>query len=143
MKTFDTVPVLRYLSSSVALSLPHHDRLAHCRAEFPKDEDPQWHGRHVLFEYVMLHGINDHVEHAEELVRLIKGVECKVNLIVFNPHEGTPFSASSREAVQAFRCVLLRRCDFKDNTPDFKENTPDCKENVEKGACESNCLTIP
>lgn len=77
-----------------------------CREEFPKGKDPRWHGRHVLFEYVLLHGINDQKEHAIELVELIEDVECKVNLIVFNPHEGTLYSASTSEAIHAFRCVV-------------------------------------
>jgi hypothetical protein len=75
-----------------------------CREEFPKHSKPRWHGRHVLFEYVMLRGINDQPEHAIELEQLLKAVECKINLIVFNPHDGTQFEASLQQDVQAFRC---------------------------------------
>lgn len=52
----------------------------------------------------MLRGVNDLPEHAAELLQLLQPVECKVNLIVFNSHEGTEFAASSGEAVQEFRC---------------------------------------
>ncbi|KAK9902027.1 hypothetical protein WJX75_001626 [Coccomyxa subellipsoidea] len=63
-------------------------------------------GRHVLFEYVMLRGVNDSLEDAERLVKLTAAIECKVNLILFNPHAGTPFVASSKEQVLAFQAVL-------------------------------------
>ena len=69
---------------------------------------PRWHGRHVLFEYVMLSGVNDLPEHARELLTLVARVECKINLIVFNSHEGTPFVASTRDAVQEFRSILIQ-----------------------------------
>lgn len=47
-------------------------------------------------EYVMLRGINDKPEHASQLLDLLQGIEAKINLIVFNPHEGVnnlPLSA--------------------------------------------------
>lgn len=56
-------------------------------------------GRHVLFEYVMLRGVNDSLEDAERLIQLTAAIECKVNLILFNPHAGTPFKASHQEQV--------------------------------------------
>ena len=65
-------------------------------------------GRHVLFEYVMLRGVNDSLEDAERLVKLTAAIECKVNLILFNPHAGTPFVASSKE--QVCTCALSCPC---------------------------------
>lgn len=53
----------------------------------------------VVLEYVMLSGVNDSPEDAARLVHLTSGIYCMVNLIVFNPHEGTPFKRSSDEAV--------------------------------------------
>ncbi len=38
----------------------------------------------------------------------MEGIECKVNLIMFNPHQGTPFTASSMEQVEAFRDVIMQ-----------------------------------
>ncbi|CAL8466079.1 g5615 [Coccomyxa elongata] len=63
-------------------------------------------GRHVLFEYVLLRGVNDSLEDAERLIQLTSAIECKVNLILFNPHAGTPFKASHQEQVLAFQAVL-------------------------------------
>jgi len=60
----------------------------------------------MLFEYVLLAGENDSAECAEQVLALVRGVECKVNLIVFNPHEGTRFQPSTPKAVETFRCVL-------------------------------------
>ena len=62
----------------------------------------QHHGRHVLFEYVMLKGINDSLEDARRLLELTCGIECKFNLIGFNPHPGTRFQPSPPQQV----CML-------------------------------------
>lgn len=67
---------------------------------FPKHGIPkQHHGRHVLFEYVMLQGINDSPEDAQRLLMLTHGIECKFNLIGFNPHPGTRFRPSTSQQV--------------------------------------------
>lgn len=74
----------------------------------PKDKAAPRHGYHVLIEYCMLSGVNDRLEDATALIQLLRNVRCKINLIVFNPHEGTPFEASTPEAVYAFRDVLIK-----------------------------------
>ncbi|MGM0593888.1 MAG: 23S rRNA (adenine(2503)-C(2))-methyltransferase RlmN [Pseudomonadota bacterium] len=61
----------------------------------------------VTFEYVMLAGVNDSPEHARELVRILRGVPAKVNLIPFNPFPGSPYECSSLEAINAFRDVVM------------------------------------
>lgn len=61
------------------------------------------HGRHVLIEYVLLAGVNDAAADARRLVSLLARVEAKINLIPFNPHPGSPFSAPDDAAVSAFR----------------------------------------
>jgi 23S rRNA (adenine2503-C2)-methyltransferase len=61
----------------------------------------------VLFEYVMLAGVNDQLEHAKELVLLLKGIRCKVNLIPFNVFKGTSFSSSSTEVITEFQNYLI------------------------------------
>jgi adenine C2-methylase RlmN of 23S rRNA A2503 and tRNA A37 len=45
-------------------------------------------GRRITFEYVLLEGKNDSVEDALRLVKLLKGIHCKMNLIPINPHSG-------------------------------------------------------
>lgn len=59
--------------------------------------------RHITFEYVMLDGVNDHLQHADELVGLLKGQPCKVNLIPFNPFPGVPYKRSNATQIARFR----------------------------------------
>ncbi|HPQ81717.1 MAG TPA: 23S rRNA (adenine(2503)-C(2))-methyltransferase RlmN, partial [bacterium] len=53
----------------------------------------------VTFEYVLIGGVNDSKDDARRLVELLKGVRAKVNLIPFNPYEGSPFRAPLDETV--------------------------------------------
>ena len=62
----------------------------------------------VMFEYVMLSGVNDGVGHARELAALVKDVPCKVNLIPFNPFEGIPYQRPEGAAIARFRDVLMQ-----------------------------------
>jgi 23S rRNA (adenine2503-C2)-methyltransferase len=56
----------------------------------------------ITFEYVMLSGVNDGEQHARELIALLDGVSCKVNLIPFNPFPGGRFQRSPRDAIRHF-----------------------------------------
>ena len=62
--------------------------------------------RRVTFEYVMLKGVNDTIAEARDLVRLLKGVPAKINLIPFNPWPGSPYECSSWDTIEAFADVL-------------------------------------
>lgn len=64
--------------------------------------------RSITFEYVMLCGVNDSLEDAERLLRLTKGIRCKVNLIPFNAFPGAPFQSSSEEVILRFQNHLLQ-----------------------------------
>ena len=64
--------------------------------------------RRITIEYVMLDGVNDSLEHAHELVRLLKDLPVKVNLIPFNPFPQTVYRRSSQQAVNRFRDVLMQ-----------------------------------
>jgi len=59
-------------------------------------------GRRVTFEYILLDGVNDSVEHADELAKLIKGTLAYVNLIPYNPVIENAYRRSSDEKVHAF-----------------------------------------
>jgi 23S rRNA (adenine2503-C2)-methyltransferase len=63
--------------------------------------------RRITFEYVMLGGVNDTVEDADRLVRLLHGIRAKVNLIPFNPFLGAGFVAASEAAIRRFQERLL------------------------------------
>jgi len=62
--------------------------------------------RKITVEYVLISGINDSVEDARRLVRLLKGIRCKVNLIPLNPHEGSVLQRPSDVSVFAFQKIL-------------------------------------
>jgi len=64
--------------------------------------------KRVTFEYVMLKGVNDSLAEARDLVRLLKGVPAKINLIPFNPWPGSPYECSDWETIEAFADVVNR-----------------------------------
>ncbi|MEC7489632.1 MAG: 23S rRNA (adenine(2503)-C(2))-methyltransferase RlmN [Pseudomonadota bacterium] len=64
--------------------------------------------RRITFEYVMLRGINDTPADARELVRLIRGIPAKVNLIPFNPWPGAPYECSTTQDMAVFAEIINR-----------------------------------
>jgi 23S rRNA (adenine2503-C2)-methyltransferase len=64
--------------------------------------------RAITFEYVMLDGLNDADADARELVRLIRGIPAKVNLIPFNPWPGAPYRCAPPERIAAFAAIVSR-----------------------------------
>jgi 23S rRNA (adenine2503-C2)-methyltransferase len=65
--------------------------------------------RRITLEYVLLGGVNDRPEQARELAKWVHGLRCKVNLIAFNPHEGSPFRRPAEADVERFREELASR----------------------------------
>ena len=61
----------------------------------------------ITFEYVLLDGVNDRPEQAEQLLRLTHDVSCKFNLIPFNPFPNSGFRRSPSEAVRRFASLLM------------------------------------
>ncbi len=82
---------------------PLAELLAACRA-YPGLSN----ARRITFEYVMLKGVNDSLEDAKRLVKLLSGIPAKVNLIPFNPWPGTVYECSSWETIERFATVLNR-----------------------------------
>ena len=72
-----------------------------CR-QFVKDT-----GRRVSFEYLMLGGVNDKLEHAIELSNMLKGFQCHVNLIQYNPIVEAEYKRASLKDLQLFQSRLL------------------------------------
>jgi 23S rRNA (adenine2503-C2)-methyltransferase len=63
--------------------------------------------RRITFEYVMLKGINDSLADAKALVRLLKGIAAKINLIPFNPWPGTQYECSDWEQIEKFSEIVF------------------------------------
>jgi len=62
--------------------------------------------KRITFEYILLDGVNDDPRQAQSLIRLLRGVKAKVNLIPFNPHPASPFRKPSEKRVYAFQEAL-------------------------------------
>ena len=63
--------------------------------------------RTITFEYTLLEGVNDQPQHARELLTLLRGIPCKVNLIPFNPFPGSGYRRPGNIAVKAFQNRLV------------------------------------
>ena len=106
------------VSLAVSLHAPNDElrtRLVPLNEKYPvselMDACRRWVGtgdrkRHILFEYVMLEGVNDQPQQARELVNLLKGFPCKVNLIPFNPFPMSGYKRSSNQSVERFWKIL-------------------------------------
>ncbi|MBD3170452.1 MAG: 23S rRNA (adenine(2503)-C(2))-methyltransferase RlmN [candidate division Zixibacteria bacterium] len=66
-------------------------------------------GRRVTFEYVLIKNVNDSLDDAGKLAKMVHGIPCKINLIRYNPVDGTGFEAPDDDAVLAFRDYLYPR----------------------------------
>jgi len=64
--------------------------------------------RRMTFEYVMLKGINDSPAEAIALVRLLKGLPAKINLIPFNPWPGSPYECSDWDRIENFSDIVFK-----------------------------------
>jgi 23S rRNA (adenine2503-C2)-methyltransferase len=62
--------------------------------------------RVATIEYILIAGVNDHRAHARELAELLRTLPCKINLIPFNPFEGSEYARSSNSAIANFRKLL-------------------------------------
>ena len=64
--------------------------------------------RRITFEYVMLKGVNDQPWHAKQLIKLLKGIPAKVNLIPFNPWPGSDYECSDWDTIETFADMVNR-----------------------------------
>jgi 23S rRNA (adenine2503-C2)-methyltransferase len=70
------------------------------------DEYAQKTKRDITYEYILIAGINDHPDHAFELATLLRGRQCTVNLIPYNPVEGLKLRRPAKKDIKLFRSVL-------------------------------------
>ena len=126
LSTSGVVPALEKLkqTSDVALALSLHapndalrDELVPLNKKYPirevLDACTRYIGsldsrRKITMEYVMLDGVNDTDQHARELVKLLRGVPAKVNLIPFNPFPETQYRRSTPARIDRFRDILQK-----------------------------------
>lgn len=65
-------------------------------------------GDRVTFEYVLLKGVTDEIEHARKVWQLVRHIPCKINIIPFNEHPGSEFLRPADEQVEKFHAELMR-----------------------------------
>lgn len=65
-------------------------------------------GRRIVFEYSMIKGVNDSVEHANKLSKLLKGLSCHVNIIALNPVKERGLDGTSKQSISRFMDVLSK-----------------------------------
>jgi len=74
--------------------------------------------KRVMFEYLVIKGKNDDLGSAKKLVKLLSGIKAKVNLIYFNPYEGTTYERPSKDDMIAFQEYLVKHgllCTIRDS----------------------------
>ncbi len=98
-----------------ATNNPLRDRLVPLNRKYPieqllqacRDYPGASNARRMTFEYVMLKGVNDTPAEARALVRLLKGLPAKINLIPFNPWPGSSFECSDWEVIERFSEIVF------------------------------------
>jgi 23S rRNA (adenine2503-C2)-methyltransferase len=98
-----------------ATNNPLRDRLVPLNRKYPIEQLLQAcrnypgasNARRITFEYVMLKGVNDTPAEAKALVRLLKGLPAKINLIPFNPWPGSPYECSDWETIERFSEIVF------------------------------------
>ncbi len=124
VSTVGIVPMMERLGADIpvriAVSLHAttnelRDRLAPINKRYPLEVLLETCGRlpikqreRITFEYVMLRGVNDSLDDAKRLLKLLAPLRGKVNLIFFNAFEGSGFATSSRQAVEDFQAILRK-----------------------------------
>jgi len=120
ISTAGVVPAMHKLEqvTDVALAVSLHapndelrDQLVPLNRRYPIAELLQachsyidgYRSRKITFEYVMLEGVNDSLEHARQLAALIGDIPCKLNLIPFNPYPHAIYQCSSQQTIDRFR----------------------------------------
>ena len=126
ISTAGVVPAMRKLrdSTDVSLAVSLHapndelrDQLVPINKKYPikellsacKDYVEGHSRRRITFEYVMLKDINDSLEHARELVKILRDIPSKLNLIPFNPYPQAAYECSDRKTINAFREYVVNQ----------------------------------
>jgi len=124
VSTVGLVPMMERLLAEIPVNLavslhattnPLRDRLAPINRRYPLERLldacrrlPLKRRSRITFEYVMLAGVNDSPADARRLAKLLGPLRAKVNLIFFNPFEGTALRTSPRQSVEAFQAILRK-----------------------------------
>ena len=127
LSTSGIVPEIKKLASStdVSLAISLHaandklrDEIVPINKKYPLDQliqsckdylVNQSKRKTITIEYILIDGVNDSLEHAKQLVEVLRGLSCKVNLIPFNPFDGCNYLRSQEKVIQDFKEYLIRK----------------------------------
>ena len=127
LSTSGIVPEIKKLASKtdVSLAISLHaannqlrDEIVPINKKYPLDELIQSCKDHLInqskrktitIEYILIDGVNDSIEHAKQLVKVLHGLSCKVNLIPFNPFEGSNYLRSQEKVIKDFKDHLIKK----------------------------------
>ena len=84
---------------------PLNDLLNACK-QYLKNQSKR---KTITIEYILIDEINDSIEHARDLVKILKGLPCKINLIPFNPFEGCDYMRSKEDTIKDFKNFLVKK----------------------------------
>ena len=84
---------------------PLNDLLDACK-QYLKNQSKR---KTITIEYILIDEINDSIEHARDLVKILKGLPCKINLIPFNPFEGCDYMRSKEDTIKDFKNFLVKK----------------------------------
>ena len=101
--TLDPDMTFTYMLNEIEKAYPEYEIIEKLRQyDFSKQ-------RRLSFEYIMFRGLNDSLRHAEELVRLLKGLHCRINLIRFHAIPDVALRTSDESSMVQFRNYLTRK----------------------------------
>ena len=63
----------------------------------------------ITIEYILIDGVNDSLEHAKDLAKILNGLSCKINLIPFNPFDGCHYLRSQESTINKFKDFLIKK----------------------------------
>ena len=127
LSTSGIVPEIKKLASQtdVSLAISLHaandelrDEIVPINRKYPLEEliqsckcylNGQRKSKTITIEYILIDGVNDSIDHAEQLVNRLKGLSCKVNLIPFNSFEGCNYIRSTNSSIKNFKNYLISK----------------------------------
>ena len=96
---------LRDIIVPINKKYPIKDLLNSCKNYLSKQTGK----RNITIEYILIDGINDSLKHAASLSKILANLSCKINLIPFNPFEGSEYKRSTNKSIYAFKNYMANK----------------------------------
>jgi 23S rRNA (adenine2503-C2)-methyltransferase len=96
---------LRDIIVPINKKYPINELLSSCKNYLSKQTGK----RNITIEYILIDGINDSIKHAASLSKILSNLSCKINLIPFNPFNGSDYKRSTNRNIYAFKDYLIKK----------------------------------